>query len=188
MGNRESKPQLELIGTDPLNTPFRSGMLSDTINEAGEEVEKVYSKFEKEQNVMEILLRQATSISRQNVTKTLTEWETELKVEKNDYPDLMQLHKVFAPNNPQDWPKHVDKAKPWETIQDNQATTNLLYFYVKHTESDANKFDMAMCHLITNKIGVSLNVLIGVLCKKGCLRRDGDNKVYLMFRQECEYN
>ena len=179
---RASLIQLKLISTNTLNTPFMSDMLSAAIkdSEAKKEVEDKYSDFLKEQNEMEIHSRQGTSISREIATKTLIKWETELNVKLDHYSYLKKLHEVL--DNPQDWSKHVGEAKlVWEKMQRNNAKTNWLYFYVKRTESDVNKFDMAICHLITNKIGVYSDVLIGGLCKEDLLHGDSANNVYLTF-------
>lgn len=183
---KERVTQLKPINPNTLNTPFMSDKFSAAIKDskAKEEVEREYSDFLKEQNVlMEIHSGQRTSISREIATKILTEWETKLKLELNHYSYLEKLHKVL--DNPQDWSKHVTvgEDKLWEKMQHNDAKTNWLYFYVKRTESDVNKFDVAICHLITDKIGVSPNVLIADLCEKDLLRRDSVNNVYLTFQE-----
>ena len=70
-------------------------------------------------------------------------------------------------------------------MQDNTARTNWLYFYVSRTGADSNarKFNVAICHLITKEPNISRNVLIGGLRKKNLLEEDNDT-VYLNFDQD----
>ena len=117
--------------------------------------------------------------------ETLTEWKKELELDRNsDYNDLKELFEVAETNH---WPQHLLDldSNLWETTctQRNSASTNWLYFYVSRTDADSDmqKFDIAICHLITAEIGIYRDVLIGGLCKKDLLLKDDDDNVYLNF-------
>ena len=113
--------------------------------------------------------------------ETLTKWIIELRLNPSDYDDLQELFEIAKTNH---WPQHLlDSDSLWETMQSNSALTNWLYFYVSRidADSDAQRFNAAICHLITEEPGISRNVLIGGLCKKGFLLKDDNNNIYLNF-------
>ena len=170
---RSSEPQ------NPEGRIFKSNMLS-AANRT--EVNMEFNEFSKnEANNMELLSRQATAMSSKVMKETLTKWEKELSLDQRDYSDFRDLFKVAKEDH---WPKHVldvGRDSPWETMQDNDDGSKWLYIYVSRTGTDSDrKFNVAICHLITNKSNTSRNVLIGGLREKNLLEEDNDD-VYLKF-------
>ena len=179
MGNRfhslfSSEPRNpELVKTEPISTKskdriFKSERLSAAIKYNKTDVKEGSDKFSKNEANMELLSRQTTAISREAMKETLIKWEKELSLDPSIYSDLRDLFKVA---NNDYWPNHVldiGRDSPWETMQDNTARTNWLYFYVSRTGADSNTqtFNVAICHLITKEPNISRNVLIGGLRKK----------------------
>ena len=147
MGNwfRSSESQ------NPEGRVFKSNMLS-AANRT--EVNMEFDEFSKNEANMELPSRQATAMSRRIMMKTLTEWEKELKLDQSDYSDFRDLFRVAKEDY---WPKYVldiGRDSPWETMQDNDDGTKWLYIYVSRTGADSDrKFNVAICHLITNKHG-----------------------------------
>ena len=143
MGNRFSNknPESVSIDSEPISTKtedriFKSKRLSAPIKENKTDVKRGFDNFSKNEANMELLLRQATAVSREDMMETLTEWKKELKLDRNsDYDDLKKLFE-FAETN--DWPQHLLDldSNLWETTQQNSASTNWLYFYVSHTDAD----------------------------------------------------
>lgn len=174
----------EHVSTKPaVDRTFKSRRLSAPIKENKAGVDRGYKTFSENETKMEILSRQATAISRKVMAELLTTWSKELKLDPSDYDDLKELFDVAENDH---WPQHLKLTSPWETTQtNNPATTNWMYFYVSRTGTDADldeqKFNLAICHLITGKVGISRNVLIGGLCKKDLLLKDGGD-VYLNFQ------
>ena len=169
------------VSANPTDKIFKSRTLSAPIKENKEEVDKGYAKFSENETNFEVISQQATGISREVMKENLTRWINELKLNSSKYDDLNDLLNVAEGNY---WPQHLQEDMLWETTQPNKAQTNWLYFYVNRsdiTDSDTQKFDLAICHLITHEVGISRNVLIGGLIKKGLLLKDGDN-IYLKFR------
>ena len=173
---------IEPISKESENRIFKSKRLSAPIKDNKIDVKRGFDKFSKNEANMELLSRQATTVSKKDMMKTLTKWKKELKLDPSDYDDLKELFEVAKTNH---WPQHLLDldSNLWETTQQNYASTNLLYFYVSRTDadSDAQTFDIAICHLITTEIGIYQDVLIGGLCKKGLLLKDDDDNVFLNF-------
>lgn len=165
---------------NPQDMIFQSPKLTTQIKCSQKDVKKGYDDFSQNESTMKILSWQATSISRQDAQENLTTWETNLKLNRDHYSDLQNLHD--AVEDEQKWPDYVDKDKPWEAMQQKEDKTNWLYFYVRRTDRD--EFNMAICHFITGMVGKSQYVVIGGLCKKGLLRKDDHANIYLKF--ECE--
>ena len=163
---------------------FKSKRLSAPIKENKTDVKRGFYKFSKNEGNMELLSRQATAVSKKHLMNTLTKWKKDLKLLKSDYDDLKELFEVAKTDH---WPQHLsDQDSPWETTQPNSALTNWLYFYVSRTDanSDAQRFNVAICHLITKEPNISRYVLIGGLYKKNLLLKDDNDNVYLKFLQE----
>jgi hypothetical protein len=182
MGGSPSTLSIKSISKNPEDRIFKSKRFSRSIKNNLSEVEQEYDKFSKNETNMELLSRQATTVSRKDMTKILIKWTTELKLNKSAYSDLKDLFAVGENNY---WPQHLSTEPLWETTQDNNAMTNMLYIYVYRTDvdTDAQMFDVAICHLVTKKSNISQDVLIGDLCKKDLLRRDDDYNVYLNFHR-----
>ena len=175
---------IKSISKESKDMIFKSKRLSAPIKDNKIDVKRGFYKFSKNEGNMELLSRQATAISKKDLMNTLTKWKEDLKLHQSDYDDLKELFEVAKTDH---WPQHLsDQDSPWETTQPNSALTNWLYFYVSRTDanSDAQKFNVAICHLITKEPGISRYVLIGGLCKKNLLLKDDDKNVYLKFDKE----
>ena len=163
MGNRFSNKNPESVSIEPISTKtedriFKSKRLSAPIKENKTDVKRGFDNFSKNEANMELLSRQATAVSREDMMETLTEWKKELELDRNsDYNDLKELFEVAETNH---WPQHLLDldSNLWETTctQRNSASTNWLYFYISRTDADSDmqKFDIAICHLITAEIGI----------------------------------
>ena len=161
---------------------FKSKMLSAPIKENNTEVKRGFDEFSKNETNMKLLSRQATAVSKKDLMNTLTKWKEDLELHLHgNYDDLNEVFDVAETNH---WPQHLsDQDSLWETTQQPVAKKTWLYFYVSRTDanSDAQKFNVAICHFISNKIDISRDVLIGGLCKKGFLLKDDDDNIYLNF-------
>ena len=168
------------VSANPTDKIFKSRTLSVPIKENKKEVNKGYKKFSENETKFEVISQQATGISREVMKENLTRWINELQLNSSEYGVLNDLLNVAETNY---WPQELQKDMLWEKAQCTKAQTNWLYFYVNRsdiTDSDTQKFDLAICHLITHEVGISQNDLIGALIKKGLLLKDGDN-IYLKF-------
>jgi hypothetical protein len=169
---------IEPVGRNPEDRIFKSEKLSSSINDNTLEVKEGYRRFSENETDMNLLYKQATAVSGEVMTETLNSWKDDLMLNASltDYHDFNELLNIVKNN---DWP--ADQDSPWESTQENYARTNLLYFCASCT--DAQKFNVAICHLITYEPGVSQNVLFGGLWKKDLLRQDIDNNnnIYLNF-------
>lgn len=163
---------------NPEGRIFKSNMLS-AANRT--EVNMEFNEFSKNEANMELLPRQAIAISRNVMIKTLTEWENELRLDQSEYSDFRDLFRVAREDY---WPNHVldiGRDSPWETMQDNNDGSKWLYIYVSRTGAGSDrKFNVAICHLITNKSNTSRNVLIGGLRERYLLEEDNDD-IHLKF-------
>ena len=175
---------IESISKESEDMIFKSKRLSAPIKDNKTDVKRGFDKFSKNEDNMELLSRQATAVSKKDLMNTLTKWKEDLKLHQSDYDDLKELFEVAKTDH---WPQHLsDQDSLWETTQPNSALTNWLYFYVSRTDanSDAQRFNVAICHLITKEPGISRYVLIGGLCKADLLLKDDNDNVYLKFLQK----
>ena len=160
---------------------FQSGWLSDAIKDNKTDVKKGIDKFSKNDGInMELLSRQATAVSRNDMKEILIKWKKDLKLDQSS--DCNDLEKLYDVAECDYWPEYLsgpDSPDPWESKQQPTGMTNWLYFYV--SRMDAQRFNIAICHLITREPNILRNVLIGGLCEKGFLLKDDDDNIYLNF-------
>jgi hypothetical protein len=171
---------IESVSRESEDRKFKSKVLSASRRNNKRGVKRGYDKFSENETDMELLSRQVTAVSRNDMMETLTQWKKELRLDPSDYVELTELFDVAENDH---WPKHRLGDPLWETMESNNAMTNWLYFYVSRTDanSDARKFNVAICHLITNEPSISRYVLIGGLLKKNLLLMDNDYNLYLKF-------
>ena len=182
------KPASSLKSEDRI---FKSVNFSDNLKGDKDGMYQRYKEFSKKSTeTTKVLWKGAIDTSREDMNENLESWKDELELQNpNDYRIFNELYDVATKNDYQYWPQDMKQDEPFEDKEQNkESRRKFLYINVSRTKfnTDANKFNIVICHLITDVVGVSLSALFGELCKEGVVYGDDDHNIYLKFEKYSE--